>query len=191
MQLSDWIEDIVGKGEIAHYKQFLLFPQCFQELSVVDVSKWISVELRVNSIGLQRKKYQSLPDWKHSQTHLKLKEFLVERVENIVGKVKKLVIGIFAFFFFLLSVFSKVLFVRVLKSQNCLVKGKKCWLQASSPFHTIFSQVLYVRVELLGKMKEKAQLFTKWQNFRLFQIEKFCRQQNKCDWKIENWFGEW
>ena len=27
------------KGEIACYKQFLLFPQCFQNLSVVDASK--------------------------------------------------------------------------------------------------------------------------------------------------------
>ena len=31
--------NIVGKGEIAHYEQFLLFPQCFQKLSVVDASK--------------------------------------------------------------------------------------------------------------------------------------------------------
>ena len=38
-QLSDWVENIVGKGEIARYEQFLLFPQCFQKLSVVDVSK--------------------------------------------------------------------------------------------------------------------------------------------------------
>ena len=29
----------VGKEETAHYEQFLLFPQCFQKLSVVDVSK--------------------------------------------------------------------------------------------------------------------------------------------------------
>ena len=35
---------IVGKGEIAHYEQFLLFPQCFQKLSVVDASKWVSME---------------------------------------------------------------------------------------------------------------------------------------------------
>ena len=27
---------MVGKEEIAHYEQFLLFPQCFQKLSVVD-----------------------------------------------------------------------------------------------------------------------------------------------------------
>ena len=33
------VENIVGKGEIAHYKQFLPFPQYFQKLSSVDVSK--------------------------------------------------------------------------------------------------------------------------------------------------------
>ena len=32
-------KNIVGKGEIARYEQFLLFPQCFQKLSVVDASK--------------------------------------------------------------------------------------------------------------------------------------------------------
>ena len=37
-QLSDCIENIVGKGEIAHYGQFLLFPKSFQKQSVVDVS---------------------------------------------------------------------------------------------------------------------------------------------------------
>ena len=39
IQLSDRIENIVGKGEIACYEQFLLLPQCFQKLSVVDASK--------------------------------------------------------------------------------------------------------------------------------------------------------
>ena len=26
-----WVENAVGKGEIARYEQFLLFPQCFQK----------------------------------------------------------------------------------------------------------------------------------------------------------------
>ena len=39
IQLSDSVENIVGKGEIARYDQFLLFPRCFQKLSVVDASK--------------------------------------------------------------------------------------------------------------------------------------------------------
>ena len=44
IQLSDWVENIVGKRKIAQNKQFLLFPQCFQKLSVADVSKRVSVE---------------------------------------------------------------------------------------------------------------------------------------------------
>ena len=43
-QLSDWVENIVGKEQIAHYEQFLLFPRCFQKLSVVDASKWVFME---------------------------------------------------------------------------------------------------------------------------------------------------
>ena len=49
IQLSDWVENIVGKGEIAHYEQFLLFPQYFQNLSSVDASKWVSMEKRVKT----------------------------------------------------------------------------------------------------------------------------------------------
>ena len=33
------VENIVGKEEIARDEQFLLFPQCFQKLSVVDAPK--------------------------------------------------------------------------------------------------------------------------------------------------------
>ena len=33
------VENILGKEEIARYKQFLVFPQCFQKLYVVDASK--------------------------------------------------------------------------------------------------------------------------------------------------------
>ena len=42
--LSAGVENIVGKGEIACNEQFLLFPQCFQKQSVVDVLKQISME---------------------------------------------------------------------------------------------------------------------------------------------------
>ena len=30
-KFSKWVENTVGKGEIACYEQFLLFPQCFQK----------------------------------------------------------------------------------------------------------------------------------------------------------------
>ena len=39
IQLSDVVENIVGKEEIARNKQFLLFPHCFEKVSVVDASK--------------------------------------------------------------------------------------------------------------------------------------------------------
>ena len=32
----NWIENTVGKGEIARYEQFLLFPQCFQKTYTAD-----------------------------------------------------------------------------------------------------------------------------------------------------------
>ena len=39
IQLSDLVENIMGKEEIARNEQFLLSPQCFQKLSVVYTSK--------------------------------------------------------------------------------------------------------------------------------------------------------
>ena len=39
IQLSDGVENIVGKGEIARNEQFLLYPQCFHKVPVVDASK--------------------------------------------------------------------------------------------------------------------------------------------------------
>ena len=44
IQLSDLVENILGKGVIAHEEQFLLFPQCFQTLCSVDASKKVSTE---------------------------------------------------------------------------------------------------------------------------------------------------
>ena len=34
--LYDFVENIMGKEEIAHNEQFLLFPHCFQKLSFAD-----------------------------------------------------------------------------------------------------------------------------------------------------------
>ena len=38
-KLSKQVENAVGKGEIARYKQFLLFPQCFQKACFPGMSK--------------------------------------------------------------------------------------------------------------------------------------------------------
>ena len=42
-KFSRWIENTVGKGEIASYAQFLLFPQCFQRGCLFGVSKGVIV----------------------------------------------------------------------------------------------------------------------------------------------------
>ena len=46
-QVSASVENIMGKGEIARYEQFLLFPYSFQKLSVVDASKWVLMDKTV------------------------------------------------------------------------------------------------------------------------------------------------
>ena len=48
-QLSKWTENTAGKGEIARYEQFLLFPQCFQKTYTADKCKPGFVWERVNT----------------------------------------------------------------------------------------------------------------------------------------------
>ena len=43
-KLSKRVENTVGKGEIARYEQFLLFPQCFQKACFQGASKGVIVE---------------------------------------------------------------------------------------------------------------------------------------------------
>ena len=58
-KLSKQVENTVGKGEIAHYEQFLLFPQCFQKAYVPGASKgvivweWVKVALNSNTTNQQ------------------------------------------------------------------------------------------------------------------------------------------
>ena len=42
-KLSKQVENTVGKGEIARYKQFLLFPQCFHKACFPGASKGVIV----------------------------------------------------------------------------------------------------------------------------------------------------
>ena len=48
-KFSERVENTVGKGEIARYEQFLLFPQCFQKAcfpwspKVVSVWEWVKL----------------------------------------------------------------------------------------------------------------------------------------------------
>ena len=41
-KLSKQIENTAGKGEIARYKQFLLFPQCFKRLVQQTRKRWLA-----------------------------------------------------------------------------------------------------------------------------------------------------
>ena len=38
-QFFKWVENTLGKGEIAHNEQFLLFPQCFQKTCTADTKE--------------------------------------------------------------------------------------------------------------------------------------------------------
>ena len=54
-KLSKRVENTVGKGEIARYEQFLLFPQCFQNACFPGASKgvivgeWVKTRVRFYS----------------------------------------------------------------------------------------------------------------------------------------------
>ena len=45
-----WLENTVGKGEIVCYKQFLLFPLCFQKTCTTDTKKLGLVSERVKHL---------------------------------------------------------------------------------------------------------------------------------------------
>ena len=87
--LQKWVENTVGKGEIARYEQFLLFPQCFQKTCTADTEK--------PGLG---KEINTLSSWKWTFyrfiSSIKLKSFTTKTwllttlwkqpFENIVGK---------------------------------------------------------------------------------------------------------
>ena len=49
-KFSKQVENAVGKGEIARYEQFLLFPQCFQKACFPGASKGVIVWEWVNPL---------------------------------------------------------------------------------------------------------------------------------------------
>ena len=49
-KLSKRVENTVGKGEIARYEQFLLFPQCFQKARFPGASKGVIVLEWIDSL---------------------------------------------------------------------------------------------------------------------------------------------
>ena len=46
-KFSKWVENTVGKGEIARYEQFLFFPQCYQKTCTADTKKQVLVWKRI------------------------------------------------------------------------------------------------------------------------------------------------
>ena len=75
-KLSGQVEKTVGKGEIARYEQFLLFPQCFQKACFPGASKEVIVWEWV---------IQILPFTIQSQLLMTLRK---EAFENIFGKAE-------------------------------------------------------------------------------------------------------
>ena len=79
-KFSKRVENTVGKGEIAHYEQFLLFPQCFQKACFPGASKgvikweWVKIDvtfLYLKSITvhiIKQQKFYTCPKLKHLQT---------------------------------------------------------------------------------------------------------------------------
>ena len=51
-KFSKRVENTVGKGEIARYEQFLIFPQCFQKTCTADIQKPGLVWERINCYKL-------------------------------------------------------------------------------------------------------------------------------------------
>ena len=69
-KLSKRVENTVGKGEIARYEQFLIFPQCFQKACFPGASKGVIV-------------------WEWVKTQSQLYTTLKKKpLENNVGKVE-------------------------------------------------------------------------------------------------------
>ena len=58
-KLSKRVENTMGKGEIARYEQFLLFPQCFQKACFPGASKGVIVWEWVNAFP--EDKFYTLP----------------------------------------------------------------------------------------------------------------------------------
>ena len=77
----------MGKGEIAHYEQFLLFPQCFQKACFPGASKGVIVWEWVNSFPNDKMsdmtKLEAFADTKINVAEMMISVF--DKVENIVG----------------------------------------------------------------------------------------------------------
>ena len=116
----------MGKGEIAHDDQFLLFPQCFQKSCTADTQKPGLVWERVNSLSndklldLSNLKAFAVKKKNNNNNKTEKLKLVCERVEDMVGKEEKHWLPAFSPF---LTKFSKRLFFKFVKSRYCLGKG--------------------------------------------------------------------
>ena len=58
-KLSKQVENTVGKGEIARYEQFLLFPQCFHKACFPGASRGVIVWEWLNEVLLTETNYRT------------------------------------------------------------------------------------------------------------------------------------
>ena len=59
-KLSKWVENTVGKGEIACYEQFLLFPQCFQKAffpGAFNMQRWVLTTCKKKAKATKKKMF--------------------------------------------------------------------------------------------------------------------------------------
>ena len=73
--LSKQVENNVGKGEIARYEQFLLFPQCFQKACFPEASKgvivweWVNATLKAEVISWRSVTHMCFLAFSHQYKH--------------------------------------------------------------------------------------------------------------------------
>ena len=79
-KFSKWVENTVGKGEIARNEQFLLFPQCFQKTRTADTSKPGLVWERVNSLP-----NDTFLDWSKLKALADDKLNVIENWKSVLG----------------------------------------------------------------------------------------------------------
>ena len=108
----------MGKGEIAHYEQFLLFPQCIQKACFPGASKGVIVWewVKPNDKLLDETKLRAFADDNSKVATITISLF--DRIEKHSGKRRKCWLPAFSSF---PTVFSNGFFVRVDKGQDRVV----------------------------------------------------------------------
>ena len=167
-EFSKWIEKTVGKGEIAHYKQFLLFPHSVFKRLILQTRKnqglfgkglTLSQTTNFRLFWFERLCRQRFQIWR-------IRQKVLQRGRKALWEKEKLLVT--SNFFFSHSVFKRLI-LQTRKNQglfgkefkvSCLTlyhtipifnnlekeafwkqcgKRRKCWKPAFSPFPTMFS----------------------------------------------------